>query len=245
MRSPTFPLGLGVSFNPYSGLIWPPNLDLLSPINSDVPAAPIVPPTLPTLAGQGWSVKKTPNWSTIVAPHVSGREVRVSNYVFPLYDFELVFNALNSDGSYLGVGTQSLQTLMGFYAQMMGKFGQFLFTDTTDNSAVQQTLGVGNGAATTFTFGRALATGAPIEPVGWVTSLSTVYLNGVAQSYGWSWATPNSLIFANPPANGVTVAATFAYSFLCRFSEDALEFEQFMNNLWMLKSCKFQSVRNS
>ena len=45
--------------------------------------------TLPTLPGQGWSVKKTPIFSTRISPHVSGREVRASLYAHALYQFEL------------------------------------------------------------------------------------------------------------------------------------------------------------
>ena len=38
------------------------------------------PPSFPSLAGQGWSVHKKPIFSTIVASHVSGREVRDALY---------------------------------------------------------------------------------------------------------------------------------------------------------------------
>ena len=55
------------------------------------------PPTLPTLAGQGWSVHKTPLFSTLVASHVSGREVRDALYANPIWRFELTFDGLASD----------------------------------------------------------------------------------------------------------------------------------------------------
>ena len=58
-------------------------------------------------------------------------------------------------------------------------------------------------------------------------------------------AAPNSLVFATPPASGAAIAASFAYAFLCRFDDDAAEFEQAMQNLWRLDSLKFRSVRSS
>jgi hypothetical protein len=87
--------------------------------------------------------------------------------------------------------------------------------------------------------------GAFLEPVGWVTSVSNVYLNGVNQSSGWLLSTPNSLVFASAPGSGVSIAATFAYAFQCRFDSDDQDFEQFMSALWKAESVKFKSVRTS
>ena len=98
------------------------------------------PPFVPTLAGQGWSVHKTPLFSTIVVSHVSGREVRDPLYQSPIWRFELTFDGLGSDStSYPGVGAQSLQALTGFYLQCQGQYGTFLYTDPTDNAVVNQT----------------------------------------------------------------------------------------------------------
>ncbi len=44
------------------------------------------PPSFPTLAGLGWSSHKKPTFSTLVAPHVSGREVRDALYQNPIWD---------------------------------------------------------------------------------------------------------------------------------------------------------------
>ena len=55
------------------------------------------PPSLPTLAGLAWSRHKKPGFSTRVASHVSGREVRVALMSYPLYEFEAVYNGLASN----------------------------------------------------------------------------------------------------------------------------------------------------
>ena len=65
------------------------------------------PPSFPTLAGLGWSVHKKPVFSTVVASHVSGREVRDALYQNPIWQFELTFDALSSSPtSYPGARRQ-------------------------------------------------------------------------------------------------------------------------------------------
>jgi len=51
----------------------------------------------PVLAGQGWSVKKTPTWQTRIQRAVSGRELRVLDYPYPLWRFELTYEALGDN----------------------------------------------------------------------------------------------------------------------------------------------------
>jgi len=202
------------------------------------------PPPFPTLAGQGWSVHKTPLFSTIVASHVSGREVRDALYQNPIWRFELTFDGLGSDSvSYPGVGAQSLQSPMGFYVQCQGQYGSFLYTDPTDNAVANQVFATGDGATTVFTFSRSL--GGFLEPVGWVTNVSQVTVGGAAQASGWSLNAPNSLGFTTAPASGALIGASFSYAFQCRFEDDSVDFEQFMQNLWRVDSLKFRSVRTS
>jgi uncharacterized protein (TIGR02217 family) len=202
------------------------------------------PPTFPALPGQGWSVHKKPSWSTIVAPHVSGREVRFANYEYPLWEFEATFDGLGSDSvSYPSLGAQSLQSLMGLFLQCQGQFGTFLYMDPTDNAVTAQALATGDGSTEIFAFVRSL--GGFTEPVGCVTSVSNIYLNGVAQASGWSLTTPNSLVFTSAPSSGVAITASFAFMFECRFDDDTLDFEEFIQNLWKLESLKFKSVRTS
>jgi hypothetical protein len=196
------------------------------------------PPSFPVLAGQGWSVHKRPTFSTRVASHVSGREVRQSLYAYTLYEFELTFDALSSDAA-PGLGT--LQNLMGLYLQCEGQYGTFLYTDPTDDAVSGQGIATGDGATTSFTFQRTL--GGFIEPVSWVSSVTNVYLNGVTQPSGWSLAQPNTLSFATAPASGAAITADFAYAFVCRFLDDQEDFEEFMSELWRVQSLKFRSVK--
>jgi hypothetical protein len=204
------------------------------------------PPSFPTLSGQGWSVHKKPTFSTIVASHVSGREVRDALYQNPIWQFEAVFNGLDSSSStYPGLGANSLQALMGLFLQCQGQYGTFLYTDPTDSAASSSAaFATGDGTTTAFTLSRYL--GPFLEPVGWVTSLTQVAVAGsVVSSSTYSLSTPNTLTFTSPPAAGASIGATFAYAFQCRFDADDQDFEQFMQNLWKADSVKFRSVRTS
>jgi uncharacterized protein (TIGR02217 family) len=199
------------------------------------------PPSFPALAGQGWSVHKRPTFSTRVASHVSGREVRQSLYAYTLYEFELTFDGLASGASFSGLGSNSLQSLMGLFLQVGGQYGTFLYTDPTDNAVTGQGIAIGDGTTKAFPFMRTL--GGFIEPVSWVASVANVYLNGVNQASGWSLTQPNTLTFSSAPGSGVAITANFSYAFVCRFLDDVEDFEEFMSGLWTVQSLKFRSVK--
>jgi hypothetical protein len=202
------------------------------------------PPSLPGLAGLSWSRHKKPGFSTRVASHVSGREVRVPLMTYPLYEFEAMYSGLASSptAAFAGLGASSLQSLMGFFLQLQGQFGTFLYVDPDDNAVTGQALATGDGSTTSFTMMRSL--GGFLEPVGWVTAVAHVYLNGTLQSSsGYSLNTPNALVFTSAPASGATVSADFSYAFNCRFLDDQMDFEEFMAGLWRLGSMKFRSVK--
>jgi hypothetical protein len=202
------------------------------------------PPSLPSLAGLSWSRHKKPGFSTRVASHVSGREVRVALMSYPLYEFEAVYSGLASSATaaFAGLGSSSLQSLMGFFLQLQGQFGTFLYVDSDDNTVTGQAFATGDGSTTSFTIMRSL--GGFLEPVGWVTAIANVYLNGTVQSSsGYNLTTPNSLVFTSAPASGATVSADFSYAFNCRFLDDQMDFEEFMASLWRLESMKFRSVK--
>ena len=137
----------------------------------------ITPPCFPVLAGQGWSVHKRPTFSTRVASHVSGREVRRSLYAGTLYEYEVTFDGLalerRSSARWQASARASLQTLLGFYLTCQGQFGTFLYTDPSDNTVKGQAIATGDGATTAFTMVRSI--GGFTEPVSWVTAISNVY----------------------------------------------------------------------
>ena len=197
---------------------------------------------LPTSLGAGWPRYKRPTTSTRVAAAVSGREVTAALSAYPLFEFELPFEALLSGPAQGGFPANALQTLMGIYLQCQGQAGRFLYLDPSDCQATGQLLGAGNGTAQAFTFIHSI--GGYGWPVGQVEpSGVNVYLNGTVQTSGWSITLPNTLVFAAAPSAGVQVTADYSHYYLCRFIDDVQEFQQMMAGIWTMSSFKFRSVK--
>src|SRR3984893_1436141 len=106
----------------------------LTPPVPETPSGVQMPFSFPALPGLSWSVHKRPSFSTRVASHVSGREVRLPFYAVTLYEFELTIEGMDSSSAYPGLGVNSLQSLLGLYLQCQGQFGTFLYVDPTDNT---------------------------------------------------------------------------------------------------------------
>ena len=156
-------------------------------------------PSFPTLPGLGWSVHKKPRFSTVVASHVSGREVRTPLHVDPIWNFEVTFDGLDSTsaGVHGALGAESLQTLMGFFLACQGKYGAFTFMDPTDYTVSEQGFGTGDGVTTTFPLVRAM--GGFVEPVGVVFNPSAPTILSLP---GSSLYAPNNLIVQSSALSG-------------------------------------------
>lgn len=205
------------------------------------------PPSLPTIAGIGWPRKIAPKFNTIVADHDSGREVRVPLQTYPLWEFSANYEGVTSSATqWPQLTAQSMQKLLDFFLQMQGQAGVFLYTDPEINAMTNAVpFATGDGSTVAFTFARNLFPAALFfEPVGWVTSVTDVYVNGVLQSGAtWSLTTPNTLTFTAAPGAGEPIAADFSYAYQCRFLDDEMDMEEFMANLYELKDMKFRSVK--
>jgi uncharacterized protein (TIGR02217 family) len=199
----------------------------------------------PALAGLGWTVKRSPLWKTRVQESISGKEVRIADWSFPRWQWQLSFDFLRGDPV-----NAEFQALAGFFNQRLGMFDSFLYQDADDNSVAAQSLGTGDGATTSFQLVRVL--GGFVEPILAPNAVPgvTVLINGVQQSSGFSvapWGTsaPGSLTFTAAPAAGAPIAASFSYFFPCRFVEDSMDLEKFMVQLWQGKKVGFVSLKSS
>lgn len=53
---------------------------------------------------------------------------------------------------------------------------------------------------------------------------------------------PNVIAFDTAPADGAVCIASFQYYFVCRFKDDQVEFNKFMDKLWELQELNFRSI---
>jgi uncharacterized protein (TIGR02217 family) len=220
------------------------------------------------LSGEGWPVKKSPRFSTIVHTSVSGQQTRLPNYPFPLTEFELPFNVLT-------LSKGDLAKLWGFYLARLGPYDSFLYYDPADCYTVtnaanegltptygKNVIGTGDGGTKDFqlyreisgalqpvfdingiTVSSAIATAAGFPPPI-TTPFANVYVNGslVSQSGNWTLSAAGMLSFSSAPGNGYSVAADFAYFWRVRFQEDVLAFENFVQGLFSAGSVKFMQT---
>ena len=186
----------------------------------------------PSLPGLSWGIRKIPQFSTKVQKSTNGRELRAAFYSYPLYNFSLQYEVLRE-----AVAVNELQSLLGFFLQRQGMFDSFLYTDTSDCSVTDQSLGNGNGVQAQFQLTRPY--GGFSEPVQNVNLLSSVKVNGTVVS-NYTISGTGMLIFASPPNGPITWSGTYYYR--CRFLMDNAEFEQFLYRLWTLKKCEFRGA---
>ncbi|WP_457105906.1 DUF2460 domain-containing protein [Methylobacterium sp. P5_C11] len=152
----------------------------------------------------------------------------------------MTFDGLDAGAAFPGLGVNSLQALLGLFLRCQGRFGTFLYTDPTDGTVAAGAVGIGDGATRVFPALRTL--GGFSEPIGWVTALRAVTVDGVPAD-GWSLAAPNRIVLPAAPAAGAVIGADFDFAYLCRFLDDIQDFENVMAGLWKAEGVKFRSVR--
>jgi len=208
------------------------------------PPAPSPPPshgsfaTFPALSTLGWSTHLKPKFSTAISGHVSGRETRALNRANPYFDIELTYDVLRSAAAY-----SEVLEIAGFFEQTSGADEPFWVAPPGLSAVAGQLLGTGDGETTVFPLVASI--GGYTGPVYGTSGVSTVYLDGAPQPSGWSVSIGYlpAVTFASAPGAGVRVTADFGVLWLCRFTEDVQDFEEFMTMLWTLRTLRLMTVR--
>lgn len=193
----------------------------------------------------GFPVETTISFGTIQADHPTGRRYRQAAQPYPIYQFDLPFEGITSAGVYQALAASSLQYMRGFYTDRIGKYQPFLWQDTItpDYQVILGQIGLGDGATTRFVFCRALRN--TYEPVGYVApgDIAAVYINGTLQlTSAFAWSAPNLITFSAAPSSGAVVRATFNFSWVCNFADDAEDISEFFYTVAEIKSLKLQTV---
>ncbi|HLH49740.1 MAG TPA: glycoside hydrolase TIM-barrel-like domain-containing protein, partial [Roseiarcus sp.] len=195
--------------------------------------------TFPSLAALGWSTHVKPRFATLIAGRASGRSSRRPLYAAALYDIELSYDLLRGNAAH-----REMQEIAGFFAASAGRSEPFWLAPPGLAEVSGQTLGTGDGAKTIFPLVRSLGT--YVEQVAATSGVAAVSINGaVAPSAQYSVTSGYgpSIVFAAPPPAGAAIAADFGLLWLCRFSDDALDLDEFMTMLFELGLVKLQMVR--
>jgi uncharacterized protein (TIGR02217 family) len=208
-----------------------------STTNPAIPAA--ADPFNTPLPGLDITVKKVPRFKTRISEGSSGFEVRNAQMQYPRWDFELSYNYLEDRSG----AESSLKVILGFFLARQGSFESWLFKDPDDYLVTNGVCGIADGVTTEFPLCRTL--GDFREQVGQLDTVNTltVYVDGLeVDETDYEVVMPNSIVFNTAPDDDLVVSASFQFYYACRFIEDGLEFEKFMDKLWNLQSVEFRSI---
>ena len=160
------------------------------------------------------------------------------------------------DASYGIRKADDLAAVTAFFEARRGRLYGFRWKDWADYksglpsaiiTAVDQPIGTGTGAATTFQLVKRYISGAQ----SWTRTITkpvagtvAVALNGVTQITGWTMNTATGFVnFASAPAPGVAITAGFEFDVPVRFDTDTLDVTLDFERLGSITSIPLIEVR--
>jgi hypothetical protein len=230
--------------------------------SADIPPPPDVLtfgpiPLFPDLP-ESFPVKLSIVMDTIIGATKSLREVRIAQQALPLWDIEIPFQELRDktqnqepfEPFVYPTVYQQYEELVQNWLMMYGRTGVFGFNCPWDNSRADQQIAVGDAVTTTFTIVRSWGTGLTetLLPIGLIGEILEVRVNNAVVPPAHYTAVRNKIYFvdemgiAYPPGLGDPITMTFTFYYLCRFTEDEQDFEEFSKNRWTVPSLKFRAV---
>ncbi len=218
-------------------------------------------PTFPVLPPLTWSVHKKPILASTVATSVTGRDVMLARAAYPRWSYILSYGGSNSwlrdetaninpDPSLSGY--KEFREIAGLFLKCLGSYGEFFYDDPYDDSRSAQFIvnSPGDVGAISYpvfySWGTGPYTPSLTLPVGGLNTIDNVYVNGVLIDQGiYPYnidSTYTEIEFPNGAPTGV-ITADFHFYQRCRFLDDKQEFDQFLQNLWKYKECRFETVK--
>lgn len=202
----------------------------------------------PTLSGLAWPVTRTPKWQTRTQNSVSGKRLNIADWSYPKHRWSVVYNFLRgASPTYV-----EWQTLEGFFGQMKGSWDSFLYTDPRDYTVTASTIGTGDSTDRDFqlirTFGSTLF--GYSEPILAPLAVSALVVAGTSYTstqyvlQQWGSTAPGMVTFSTfAPSTGQAITASFTYAWPVSFDQDTLDFEEFVKQIWALKSVSWTSLK--
>lgn len=206
------------------------------------------------LPGLGWSVVRRARFGTKTQTADNRRETRIPAWTYPEWRWTLTWNVLRDDRNIPANQTPTapyheLKTIEGFFLQRRGSYEAFWFDDPTDrlidgtSDGVRQTI-IASSPAGVTDYRVVRARGGFVEPVGAINAM-TLYDDGVVVAGGnYQINVPYDgwIRFSGAPGAGSVLKWAGTFYHKVRFFEDAVDFDQFMYDLYQLRTVRLVSV---
>lgn len=179
----------------------------------------------PVLPGLTFGTERKYAFKTEVQEAMSGAEVRQSWRAYPVRSWALRYEFLRQN-----LSRTEWSQLVGFFMRHKGRLDDFLFEDPNDNTAVNESLGTGNGTKTQFQLIRRID--GFIEPIYSPKAIQQARVNGTPTGAYTLNSASGVITFSSAPPNGHPVAADFTYYWRCRFEDDTLSLREFVRKFF-------------
>lgn len=189
----------------------------------------------PVLPGLSWPVGRAIVTSTRRRKTASGRLFTSTHWTYPILRYRLAYEFLRRQPT-----ITEYEQLAAFFVQMMGGFDTFLYSDPKDNAVAAQLIGTGDGTRTDFALLYPL--GAASIPIGAVNGAITVSVNGTNTS-AYTLLDERLVRFSVAPTLGNPIRWTGSHYMRCAFTDDELDFEEFMDGLHSVDGVEFETVK--
>jgi hypothetical protein len=176
-----------------------------------------------------WDGKKKPVFNNITHSPVTGRDIHISLYGEPIYEFTLSNQWLSQADK---------DALMGFFLARRGSFESFLYSDE-DCVMVNHVFAIGDGVTTTFQLGR-FQNGLYHEAVHNFAPNPLIYRDGLVLTLDVDYVMTATGEVTYYLGNGTELSWTGQAYYRCVFMDDSLEYNQFANRLYDCNEIKFK-----
>jgi hypothetical protein len=178
----------------------------------------------PVFPGLAFSVTKTPNWATRMQRAVSGRTLRTSDYVNPVWTVKLVYAVLHDKPWCSYTSPTELRAMMDFFNSSGGAFDAFLLDDPSDDTVTGQLLPAAISSVASFSIVSGgggyspgdlafPAGGALTAPAQWTVTASGGAVTGLQQTQNGAYSvipgSTNVATTTNGTGSGLIVDLTW------------------------------------
>lgn len=185
----------------------------------------------PSIIGLSFNSVKEPEFFTNKVTAANGRELRYKYIDSPQYNFQLEYEFLRDLPN-----KRELKKLAGFFMSLYGVWDSFLFLDPDDSIAINMQFGLGDGVTTQFQLTRTFG--------NFTEDVFNVVITAIDPAISFTVDNKGLITFSEAPEVGIPLYWSGKYYFVCRFKDDGMDLEKFLDKLWTNKKCQFKGALN-